>query len=239
MYRLSMACLVVLSTLSWGCSRGNLAHETAAINSTRHAGHVTSLMFSADGSRLASGGQDGSIKVWDAGAKTLIRTLTGHAGAVSGLVWAGPDRLVSTSEDDSLRLWQLEGPSAEILSDEVSGLALATDSSSGIASVALRGSPGGRVGSWSTRSLQRLTDFETGLAVVHALALSADSREMAVGGRGGISIRDLKSQVVKTIATTSAVQALRSKSGSESGSGESGSGTGPILLNWAAPPTFE
>ncbi len=47
-----------------------------------HSGWVWGVAFSADGGRLVSGGDDGSVRVWDAaGGEELLR-LDGHAGGV-------------------------------------------------------------------------------------------------------------------------------------------------------------
>ncbi len=54
--------------------------------------------------KVASGSDDGSIRVWDVGTGALDATLAGHSGAVRALVAHG-DRLLSGSEDGTIRAW--------------------------------------------------------------------------------------------------------------------------------------
>src|SRR5436190_924431 len=65
--------------------------------------------FSPDGRRVALPGADGTVKVCDAFTGREVRTLAGHAGAVSGLAFS-PDgkRLLSVSADATLKVWDLD-----------------------------------------------------------------------------------------------------------------------------------
>jgi len=67
-----------------------------------HAGSVSQVAFSPDGTQLASAGTDGTIKVWDARGDPEVRTLESHTVAFS------PDGnwLAATSWDTtSFKLW--------------------------------------------------------------------------------------------------------------------------------------
>jgi WD40 repeat protein len=68
------------------------------------------MAFSADGTRLLSGGTDKALKLWDATTGHLIRTFVGHTGAVTSVAFSPDDaRLVSASEDRTLKVWDAAG----------------------------------------------------------------------------------------------------------------------------------
>ncbi|HQO29070.1 MAG TPA: NACHT domain-containing protein, partial [Accumulibacter sp.] len=65
-----------------------------------HAGGVSACAWSPDGQRLLSGGDDGTLRVWDAPSGTELWTLRGHDGWVRACAWS-PDgqRLLSGGDD--------------------------------------------------------------------------------------------------------------------------------------------
>jgi WD40 repeat protein/MinD-like ATPase involved in chromosome partitioning or flagellar assembly len=70
-----------------------------------HTRMVTGVSFSPDGRLLASGSWDKSIRIWDAATGEAVRTLEGHNGDVTGLVWLSVNRLVSIAQDHTAIVW--------------------------------------------------------------------------------------------------------------------------------------
>ena len=69
---------------------------------------VYSVCVSADGSRLFSGSDDNTIKVWDVATGACLQTLEGHANAVySVCVSADGSRLFSGSDDNTIKVWDV------------------------------------------------------------------------------------------------------------------------------------
>ena len=71
-----------------------------------HSGWVSSIAFSPDGTQLASGSDDRTIKLWDAATGSLQRTLEGHSSPVNSVAFS-PDgtQLASGSDDRTIKLW--------------------------------------------------------------------------------------------------------------------------------------
>lgn len=80
-----------------------------------HTGPIFALAFSADGTRLATGGQDRKAIVWDAETGRKLITLSGNANTVTGVAFnpAGT-QLVTSSDDGTARVWNV-GLSRELL----------------------------------------------------------------------------------------------------------------------------
>lgn len=71
------------------------------------AGLTSTAVYSADGRRLASGGFDYTVRVWNAETGAEIgRPLLGHHSAITGVAFS-PDggQLISASGDGEVRLW--------------------------------------------------------------------------------------------------------------------------------------
>jgi len=71
-----------------------------------HGGEVTAVALSSDGTRLASGGRDCIIRLWDPLTGNLVETLEGHRGWTHAVVFS-PDstRLATASRDAEVRVW--------------------------------------------------------------------------------------------------------------------------------------
>ncbi|MFD9095690.1 NB-ARC domain-containing protein, partial [Streptomyces collinus] len=73
---------------------------------TGHSGPVTSVAIAADGSWLATGSGDGTVRVWDRATGTCTATLTGHRGQVSAVAIAADGSWLATgSGDGTVRVW--------------------------------------------------------------------------------------------------------------------------------------
>jgi len=96
-----------------------------------HQGAVTAVAYNEDGSLIVSAGQDGTIKVWDALAGTLARTIEMDDGPPSALAISGR-RAITGHGNGGVVVWDL---------DRAEKLASFKRNEANIWSVAFAGSP--------------------------------------------------------------------------------------------------
>lgn len=73
---------------------------------SKHTGIVNTICISSNNKWLASGGDDGAIKLWDIVKGKIIHTLRGHTGSINSLSFTPDCRIIASASDDgTVKLW--------------------------------------------------------------------------------------------------------------------------------------
>src|SRR5439155_154685 len=71
--------------------------SSSALRSLTEKDAVNALALSPDGTKLATAGKDGAVKLWNsADFKQPLFTMTGHAGAVRGVSFSGNGQILAS-----------------------------------------------------------------------------------------------------------------------------------------------
>jgi WD40 repeat protein len=150
-------------------------------------GEVNSVAFTSDGARLATAGDDGTVRVWDwqSSEPHDVLQIQAHESLAFGVLFARDDGLLITCGDDPvIRLWDaVSGQSAGSLSGHeraVEQIALSPDGRI-LASAGRDGS----VMLWDLETRQRLQVLPGDIGRLTSVAFSPDGMVVAAGSVEG------------------------------------------------------
>jgi serine/threonine protein kinase/WD40 repeat protein len=150
-----------------------------------HLGRTNAVAIALDSQTLASGGADGTIKLWDVAAGKEHKTYKkAHKGAITGLAFAPNGRsLASAGQDGVVKLWNLATGKDVVLrgpaQTPITALAYAP------AGAALFWADDhGSVVWWDWRIAQKVREWQMPGAI-HGLAPAPDGRHLATAGENG------------------------------------------------------
>ena len=198
---------------------------------TGHKGHVLTVAFSPDDTRLASGSREGGVILWDMQNRQHFSTLDSHTDQVKAVVFSSDGKkFASASKDGTVHLLDLQTEKKTALLAEpnssVEALVFSPDSSTLVSA-----HRDGIVQLWDANTYQHIADF-IGARGTMALTFSPDGKTVITGSRDGlIQLWDVNTRTVRQeIRTGDAAWATKFAFTSDSKTLVSGSWDGTILI---------
>lgn len=146
----------------------------------RHIGAVVSV--AAAGNLVASGGEDGVVRLWDLGERRLICTHRAHTGWIFAVALSRDGLVVaSAGEDGMIRLWRTDtGVPLGVLSGHSRRIRTLAISESG--TMLVSGAEDGRVCVWDVERMVLTRSMKTAGTPVWSIAIGFDDSVVAAVG---------------------------------------------------------
>jgi WD40 repeat protein len=143
------------------------------------AAWVTAIAFSPDARLVATGHDDGAVRIWDWASQKVLHELREHEMAISAVLFS-PDgkRLASAAEDRLIRLWQVDdGSKSGTLTGHTDRVPAMVWHPDGRRLISAGWDTTARV--WDTQTCEPIILLNSHAGQVHTLALSTDGNLLA------------------------------------------------------------
>jgi WD40 repeat protein/serine/threonine protein kinase len=184
-----------LSEMAWIARPPQLAGVQAwTLDCREHRGVIRSLTYSPGGRLLASGGEDGTIRLRDSKDGRPLRILYGHDGGLWSVAWSPDGRyLASGGEDGTVRIWEAaSGRQLRVFQEHQGPVRAVAWSPDG--GTICSGGVDRMLCFWQLPAGRRLAKIKVEQAVF-TVAWSPDDKHIALGGDGKtVEVRDAKTK---------------------------------------------
>ena len=159
---------------------------------TSQTGAIWSVTVSADGTKAVSGGDDGTVRVWDLVASRQQAEFEGHDQALSVAVTADGAKAVSGGREGAVRVWDLaagrQQAKLRVLRFWPSSVAVTMDGAR-----AVSGGENGTTRVWDLHTGRRQTKLTGHIGPVRSVVVTADGARAVSGGEDGtVRVWDLR-----------------------------------------------
>jgi WD40 repeat protein len=155
-----------------------------SVETRRHRGSFNCMALSPDGSKLATGGLDGTVRIWEVESGRLLRALIGHGSYCWGLDWSPDGAMLASggSFDGTVRIWDSKtGQPLKVLKGHPSYVMQVAWAPNG-RSILGAGGESGVVSHWDLASGKYLGKIELGRPVL-SVSWKPDGRSVAVAAQ--------------------------------------------------------
>jgi WD40 repeat protein len=182
------------SELAWGGSDGgvrivNVGSGPQPAGGQRmagagHSGEVAAVAYNDSGARLASGGGDGRVVVWDVAGRRLLKVLRSGGQGVGAVRFFHDGRLITGGDDGAIQVWDLSGANpmrALTMQGGVSAMALSADNS-----VLAAGGDGRAIVMWRTTDWRQIFALNALAGARGAWDFNPKRGDLAFDGEDGL-----------------------------------------------------
>lgn len=144
--------------------------------------------FSPDNQRIASGGQDGTIKLWAVDGREILTFQGRHADDVLSVAFSPDGKLLASgSSDKTIKLWTVaDGKELSTLSGHTENVWSVAFSPDG--ELLASGSADKTIKLWSMPAGKELHTFSEKTGSIHSVAFTTDGHFLAAGGDNGVTL---------------------------------------------------
>ena len=164
----------------------NIPHRTLNLTLKGHTDNVNALAFTPEGKILASGSDDGTIRLWE--TSTGTETLKLQSGKTRALAFSTDGKILASVSSSikiyKIQLWDVatgsQLTSIKGQNDSPNVLAFSADSK-----ILACGSRDGTIRLWDIATGNKLSTLKGHANWIHALSFSPDGNTLASSGEGG------------------------------------------------------
>ncbi len=214
--------------------------QSWTLETPQHRGQIQACQISLDGTRLLTGGQDATLRIWNTKEQTLTSVLLGHECPVASVQWSDDETQILSSGGNEICLWDAE--EGRLLKRLTTGNRILDRNGYTLAAWGLRDSEvvsysqDGRIRFWNLATGEVDREIETGEAGGHDLhwrfALHRKGKLLALAA-GRLPVRIYSAETGELLNTWEHKSDLVSVAISPDGQMLAAGGQGGDLYIWA------